>query len=135
MPPTKAAIRRSFAAFVARALRDARARGMTDLDIARVTGIPGGTFHRWQKPDDGGLPQLDKVIAFCRGLEIPVEIAGAVLGLSSSGKPPAPAPIDDPDLVRLGRVLGDPNVPEETRQAIRHTIRALVSNALAARSR
>ena len=134
MPLSKAAIRRSFAAFVARALRDARARGMTEADIVRVTGIPGGTFYRWQKPDDGGLPQLDKVIQFCRGLEIPVEIAGAVLGLSGS-KPPAPAPIEDPDLVRLGRVLNDPNVPDATKQAIRHTVQMLVNSALSNRSR
>ncbi len=40
-----------------------------------------------------------------------------------------PEPPLDPDLRRLGRILGDPNVSEAEKLAIRHTIRMLARAA------
>lgn len=131
MSVSPAVARQRFARFIARALKDARSRGMTDAAIHRATGIPGGTFHRWQS-GDGGLPKWEKVAAFCRGLGIPTDVAAAVLGITGD-RPTAPEPLDDPDLVQLGRILRDPNVPDETKSAIRHTIRALIASVPAGR--
>lgn len=124
MAVTPAVARARFARFIERALRDARSRGMTDLDIKAATGIPPSTFHRWQSTE-GGLPRWEKVAAFCAGLDIPASAAAAALGISDQPREPEPEPTDDPDLRALGRRLRDPNVPEAEKQAIRHTIRLL----------
>jgi len=108
-----------------RALRDARERGMTDRAIHRATGIPPGTFHRWQTPAEGGLPKWEKVDQFFRGLDLPSAAAAAALGIAEPDRPAEPEPFLDPDLQRLGRILRDPRVPESEKQAIRHTIRML----------
>lgn len=126
VPPSVARAR--FAAFISRALRDARSRGLTDGDIKQATGIPPSTFHRWQSRE-GGLPRWEKVAAFCAGLDIPTSAAAAALGISDRAREPEPEPIDDPDLRRLGRLLRDPNVSDAEKQAIRHTIRMLARAA------
>lgn len=115
--------RARFARFVDRALREARQRGLTDLDIKRLTSIQPSTFHRW-RTTEGGLPKIEKVNAFCDGLDIPRSAAYAALGIDET-REPTPEPPLDPDLRRLARTLADPNVPEATKEAIRHTIRAL----------
>jgi transcriptional regulator with XRE-family HTH domain len=116
--------RARFGRFVERALRDARDRGMTDKDIHAATGIGPSTFHRWQSTE-GGLPKLDRVMAFCVGLEIPPEAALNALGITGERPTATPESPLDPDLKRLARILTDPNVPEAEKQAIRHTIRML----------
>lgn len=97
---------------------------MKDADIHKATGIPPGTFHRWQT-NQGGLPKWEKVAQFCAGLDIPASAAAAALGIADSVREPEPEPADDPDLRALGRRLRDPAVPESEKQAIRHTIRLL----------
>lgn len=114
--------RARFARFIERALRDARKRGLTDPDIYRLTGVRPSTFHRWQTLE-GGLPTIPKVDAFCDGLDIPRGAAYAALGIQET-REATPATLD-PDLSRLARILEDPAVPEEEKQAIRHTIRML----------
>lgn len=113
-----------FARFIARALTDARDRGMTDIDIKTATGIGPSTFHRWRAAE-GGVPKLEKVVAFCTGLDIPADAALAALGVSPRDRAPEPGPTIDPDLRRLARILADPNVSEAEKLAIRHTIRML----------
>jgi len=117
-----------FAAFVKRALREARDRGMTDQDIQRVTGVGQSTFHRWQKGDGTNLPTINKVRTFCDGLEIPLRPALIALGMDDT-REPTPEPPLDPDLHRLARILRDPNVREDEKQAIRHTVRMLARAA------
>lgn len=116
--------RARFAAYVKRALRDARARGMTDPDIAKVTGVQPSTFHRWQRGEGSQLPTITKVRAFCEGLDVPLRPALIALGIDDS-REPTPEPPLDPDLRRLARILGDPSVAEAEKQAIRHTVRML----------
>lgn len=120
--------RARFAQFVKRALRDARARGMNDAAIAEATRVQPSTFHRWQRGEGTKMPTLDKVQQFCRGLDIPVAAAYAALGIDETREPTPPAPLD-PDLSRLARILADPGVSEEEKQAIRHTIRMLARAA------
>lgn len=114
--------RARFARFVERTLREARQRDLTDQEIYRLTDVRPSTFHRWQTMQ-GGLPKWETVERFCRGLEIPTTAAAAALGITEV-REPTPA-VDDPDIARLARILADPTVPEATKQAIRHTIRAL----------
>lgn len=130
MALTPAVARVRFARFTERALRDARSRGLTDPEIRRLTGIHPSTFHKWQS-GEGGLPKLDKVQAFCRGLDIPVAAAYAALGITESTPEPTPEAPLDPDLRRIARIFADPNVPEAEKQAIRHTIRMLARAARA----
>lgn len=129
MAITPAVARARFARFVERALRDARSRGLTDLQIRQLTGVTPATFHKW-KTLEGGLPKIEKVQAFCRGLGIPPAAAYAALGIDET-REPTPEPPLDPDLKRLGRILADPSVPEAEKQAIRHTIRMLARAARA----
>lgn len=124
--------RARFAAFVKRALRDARDRGMTDQSIQRATGVTQSTFHRWQQ-GEGGLPTINKVRAFCDGLDLPLRPALIALGMDDAREPTPEAP-PDPDLTRIARILADPNVSEAEKLAIRHTIRMLSRAARAARS-
>lgn len=118
-------VRKTFAAFIGRALREARANGETDRSITDKTGIPAQTFHRWRR-GEGGLPQLDKVYAFCDGLGIPRRAAVAALGMSD--QPVATPPEDIPaDLLALARKLRDPNVPDAEKYLIRETVRSLAA--------
>ncbi len=121
-----AVARARFAAFIGRALRDARSRGLTDLDIKRLTGVTPATFHKW-KTLDGGLPKIEKVQAFCDGLGIPRAAAYTALGIDEQREPTPPT--EDPDLSGLARILADPSVPEVTKQTIRQTIRMLARAA------
>lgn len=119
--------RARFARFIERALREARQRGLTDPEIKKLTGIMPSTFHRWQS-GEGGLPKIEKVQAFCRGLEIPPSAAYAALGIDEH-REATPAPSLDPDLSRVARILADPNVSEADKQVIRNTIRMLARAA------
>lgn len=118
-----------FAQVVKRALRDARDRGMNDADIAQATGVQPSTFHRWQRGEGTLLPNVAKVRSFFQGLDVPLRPALIALGLDET-REPTPEPQLDPDLRRLARMLADPNVPDAEKQAIRHTVRALVRASL-----
>jgi transcriptional regulator with XRE-family HTH domain len=124
--------RARFAQVVKRALRDARERGMNDAAIAKATGVQPSTFHRWQRGEGTKLPQLEKVRAFCAGLDVPLRPALIALGIDET-REPTPE-IVDADLRDIARTLADPSVSEATKQAIRHTIRALNRSARAERS-
>jgi hypothetical protein len=117
--------RARFASFIDRALKEARGRGMNDGDIHLATGISPSTFHRWQTTT-GGLPQIPKVIQFCDGLGIPARAALAAMGAEEQRTSTEPAAVD-PDVAAVLRQLADPNVSEEAKAGIRHTLRLLAS--------
>lgn len=96
---------------------------MTDDAIAAATGIGDSTFHRWAK--SGTLPQLDKLLDFCHGLDIPVAAALAALGVA--GRPMPTEPDLDPDLQRLGRIVRSPSLSEADKAYIRRTLQMLIS--------
>lgn len=106
---------------------------MNDADIQRATGVAQSTFHRWQKGDGTQLPTIERVRAFCDGLEIPLRPALIALGMDDAREPTPEAPLD-PDLRRIARILADPNVSEADKQAIRHTINMLSRAARTAHS-
>lgn len=117
-----AADRIRFARFIARALDDARARGMTDTQITKATGISGTTYYRWRNGQTA--PTVDKVKQFCAGLGIPAREALAALG-AAERTTDAPEPIVDPDILALLRKLQDPNTNDETKTYIRATLKLL----------
>lgn len=118
----------AFAAFVRKALEDARiVRAWTGSEVARQTGVSRQTIHRWVRGDWSSDPEPERVVAFCEGLDINATVAFVILGWdrSASTRPPAPPPPMDPDIEALLRRLLDPKTPEAEKYHIRETVRYL----------
>ena len=121
-----------FAQFVKRQLAAARARGMKDADIEKVTGITNSTFHRWQRGDFGKTgPSADAVRKFCDGLGLPRKQAAEILGWSTDD-PPRGLPDEElsPEIRELLRRLRDPNIPKREKEFISETIKSLISRTV-----
>lgn len=115
-----------FGRIVARALADAKARGLTIPDIEKATGVSKTTFYRWRDGDWTKDPRASQVKAFCEGLGIPVEVAHRVLGWSEIGVPTEQESLElEPDMRTVARRLRDPNVSEAEKQEIRTMLRYL----------
>lgn len=126
MAKSAAARARKFGLFVARALAEAKARGMTIPDIERATGVGKSTFYRWRDGEWTKDPRASQVRAFCDGIGVPYEQAFRLLGWSENGEPQAPEPTAmEPDMQEVARRLRDPNVPEAEKQEIRSMLRYL----------
>jgi transcriptional regulator with XRE-family HTH domain len=117
--------RARFARVVRRALDDARSRGLTDREIAKMTGVGSSTFHRWRNGEGAGLPKVERVIAFFEALEIPAQAALAALGVERQRPEPVDADALPPAVQRIMRKLRDPRTSAAERQAILHTLTAL----------
>lgn len=118
----------AFAAFVRKALDDARAtRAWSGTEVSRRTGVSRQTINRWVRGEWASDPEAERVVAFCEGLGIPPTTAFGVLGWdrATSGRPAPSAPPMDPDVEALLRRLVDPNVSEAEKFHIRETIRYL----------
>jgi transcriptional regulator with XRE-family HTH domain len=124
MPVSLEVARANFSAFVKRALREARDRGLTDDAIAAETGVGDSTFHRWAKGEWVQRPKLDKVVAFCVGLNLNQAEALRALGLED-GRPAPTEPVTIPEVDAIARMLKDPAVPDDEKQAVLHTLRML----------
>jgi hypothetical protein len=115
-----------FGRFVARALADAKARGMTIPDIERATKVGKSTFYRWRDGDWSKDPRPSQVKAFCEGLGIPYEIPYRLLGWAEDGVARPEEPIElEPDMREVARRLRDPAVSEQEKLEIRAMIRYL----------
>lgn len=126
-----AVARARFAVFVDRALKDARARGLTDREIARRSHVATSTFHRWRIAQGQGneLPKADRVRAFCEAVDASVDEAMRVLGMTDAEpEPTAETPLPRDVRVILRR-LADPNTPEAEAQFIRMTLQMLAGRA------
>lgn len=119
---TSAVGRQRFSRFVARVLEDARSRGMTDVEIAKVSGVGASTFHRWRRGEFREAPELDRVLSFCRGLGVQTSEALAALGLGERRESLAPEPPMDPNVRTILRALADPNVSPEDKRVIRELL-------------
>ncbi|WP_229399778.1 XRE family transcriptional regulator [Micromonospora okii] len=118
----------AFAAFVRRALDDARAmRAWSGTEVSRRTGVSRQTINRWVRGDWASDPEAERVVAFCEGLGLHPTAAFAALGWDRTAGPrvaTAPPPMD-PDVEALLRRLVDPNVSDTEKFHIRETIRYL----------
>lgn len=115
---------RQFGAFITRALKDAKERGLDIEGVENVTGIGRATIYRWTRSESPN-PRREKVLAFCEGLGIPVKTASQILGWDGSRQPTAPEPVVDPDIRAILRKLNDPNVSAGEKTSIRATLRHL----------
>lgn len=118
----------AFAAFVRKALDDARAtQAWTGTEVSRRTGVSRQTINRWVRGEWASDPEAERVVAFCEGLGLNPGTAFGVLGWDRAAPPrPAPsAPPMDPDVEALLRRLVDPNVSDPEKFHIRETIRYL----------
>lgn len=118
----------AFAAFVRKALDDARAtRAWTGTEVSRRTGVSRQTINRWVRGEWASDPEAERVVAFCAGLGLDPSVAFGVLGWdrTTSPRPTPPAPPMDPDVAALLRRLVDPNVSDAEKFHIRETIRYL----------
>ena len=122
--------RAKFAAAVDRALRHARAAGLTDKQIYEKTGVSTSTFHRWRTQQIRELPDLDKGRHFFRELDDNVDEGLAAFGMSESttlattAEPPLPE-----DVRIILRKLADPNIDEERKAVIRAMLQMLAEQA------
>lgn len=120
--------RQAFAAFVRKALADARSiRMWNGSEVARRTGVSRQTINRWVRGDWTNDPEPARVVAFCEGLGIEPPVAFGILGWDRSGPArPAPEPPPmDPDIAALLRRLLDPAVSDSEKYHIRETVRYL----------
>lgn len=128
VPDTSHARKLAFAAFVRKALDDARTtRAWTGTEVARRTGVSRQTINRWVRGEWSSDPEAERVVAFCEGLGLSPTIAFGVLGWdrTSSNRPAPSTPPMDPDVEALLRRLADPNVSDAEKFHIRETIRYL----------
>jgi transcriptional regulator with XRE-family HTH domain len=128
VPDTAHGRKIAFAAFVRKALADARGtRGWTGTEVSRRTGVSRQTINRWVRGEWASDPEAERVVAFCEGLGLNPTAAFGVLGWDrqTSARPTPSAPPMDPDVEALLRRLVDPNVSDAEKFHIRETIRYL----------
>ncbi|BCL15664.1 hypothetical protein GCM10017556_34030 [Micromonospora sagamiensis] len=117
-----------FAAFVRRALDDARAtRAWSGTEVSRRTGVSRQTINRWVRGDWSSDPEAARVVSFCEGLGLDPAAAFAALGWDRTGpsrRRPDTPPMD-PDIEALLRRLVDPGVSDLEKFHIRETVRYL----------
>ena len=121
---TSVSRRQAFAAFVRKALADARTiRMWNGSEVARRTGVSRQTINRWVRGDWQSDPEPERVVAFCEGLGLDPSVAFTIL---EWGRPAAVEPAAlDPDIAALLRRWADPNLTEQERFHIRETVRYL----------
>ncbi|GAA1839702.1 hypothetical protein GCM10009687_00740 [Asanoa iriomotensis] len=133
VPDTSPGRKIAFAAFVRKALDDARAiRAWSGSEVSRRTGVSRQTINRWVRADWSSDPEAERVVAFCAGLGLNPSVAFGVLGwdTGAAGRPAPAAPPMDPDVEALLRRLVDPNVSDAEKFHIRETIRYLAYRPL-----
>jgi len=127
MSPVPDVNRARFAAFVSRVLTDARARGLTDQDIAKSTRVGTSTFHRWKNGEFRTLPDIENVQRFCDGLGVSAQEALDAMGVTSSRSTQAPEPVLEPEVRIIQRALVDPSVTAERKAAVREMLRLIAT--------
>jgi len=105
------------------------AAGLSKVELARRLGVDRATVSRWEqglnRPEDA-----DVVKRFADLLAVDLEDALAAAGLrpSTAPRPSEPVPTD-PDVLKLYRLMADPETPEETKRQIRAMMRVLAEMA------
>ncbi|GGN40313.1 XRE family transcriptional regulator [Actinoplanes campanulatus] len=131
MPLDPAVARVRFAAFVTRALEQARANGMTDTKISEISGVGSSTFHRWRRGEGRDLPQLERVRRFCTAVGASIDDAMAALGMTDAAPTPTPGPPLPRDVQIIMRRLADPTTPEVEKDFIRKSLQMLAGRVAA----
>lgn len=124
-PVDPSVARARWAAYVDRAMRQARQNGLTNRKIAALTGLSTGTLHRWRTADGIELPEIEKVRVFCQVVEADLNEALNALGLTDSPPAPTPEPPLPRDVQIILRRLADPHTPDAEREFIRRSLEML----------
>ncbi|ABX75598.1 Transcriptional regulator [Lactococcus lactis subsp. lactis NCDO 2118] len=59
--------------------------GLTQEEIAECTKVSIDTLKRWKSESDFKVPKIDKLVAFCIGLNLPLEISEELIKNSGTG--------------------------------------------------
>lgn len=105
----------TFGAFV-RAAREAK--GLTQDELADLTGVSRTTISRWER-GDGGRYEPDQVRAVFDALGQDIREAVVLLGFATRdqlGLPPEPPRLFDAVTEEAIRILRDPSVPDERKR-------------------
>ncbi len=124
-----------FSRWVGSALGRARARGLTDDDIADLTGVGASTFHRWRRGEFTRAPELARIRHFCKGLGENLDDALTALGMRPGRDNPEPEPPLPREVKIILRALGDPNKPDAEKVVIREMLLMLAARAEATEPR
>lgn len=126
MSNTSASRRDTWAALVA-SVREAA--GMSKVELARRLGVDRATISRWEQ----GLnrPEHPDIVArFAELFALDLDDVLAAAGLRPAvQRPPRQEPPMDPDVLKLLRMLANPNTPEATKEQIRAMMRVLAEMA------
>jgi len=105
------------------------ATGMAGAELARRLDVDRATIWRWeagrQKPESA---DLIKTFADLFAIDIEDALTAAGLRPSTAPRPSEPVPTD-PDVLKLYRLMADPDTPEETKRQIRAMMRVLAEMA------
>lgn len=133
-PPSLAARREAFSAWIRRVLAHARVtQGLSVPKIAELAGIGNPTIYRWRDGNWRRSPQPEQLVAFCDAVGISPLPAFEILWPSKHApRRPEPEPLDMPPALReIAKKLMDPNVPEYEKYHIRQTLQALADRPTA----
>lgn len=105
------------------------AAGLSKVELARRLGVDRATVSRWEqglnRPEDAEVVQR-----FADLLAVDLEQALAAAGLRPSRAPRPAEPVPtDPDVLKLYRLMADPDTPEDVKEQIRVMMRVLADMA------
>ncbi|WP_372757235.1 helix-turn-helix domain-containing protein [Lactococcus lactis] len=59
--------------------------GLTLEEVAHETKVSIDTIKRWKSESDFKVPKIEKLVAFCTGLNLPLEISEDLIRVSGTG--------------------------------------------------
>jgi transcriptional regulator with XRE-family HTH domain len=93
-----------------------KARGWSQEDLERESGVSRGTISRWER-GAADKPEPELVRAVCRALNIDPRLAAVALGYLTPDEIGQPAKLTlDPEIERILDALSDPALPREQRE-------------------
>lgn len=102
---------------LARLLRDARhLNGWTQYDVERESGVSRQTYIRYESGNSANA-RPNELRAVCLALGIDPRLAAVAIGLVTREEfdlPPADPPVDT-EVLKVIRILADPNIPDEAK--------------------
>lgn len=59
--------------------------GLTQEEVVDYTNVSIDTIKRWKSESDFKIPKIDKLVSFCTGLSLPLEISEVLIQNSGTG--------------------------------------------------
>jgi transcriptional regulator with XRE-family HTH domain len=113
---------------VARLIMELRsARGLSKADLAKRSGLDPSTITRFEQ--GSRTPDREMIAKLADAMVLPSHDRDRLLAAAGLRS----IVWDDPDLIALANVLGDPALPHSEREAIRNVVRFAISHAMLSR--